>query len=159
MLYAAALCIAIRRPLAPQPKLRKMRAILSAIALAAPSIAAQAGDETFCGRAGGEPAALQDEISKSAGIKEIYRGVEYIAYQDEATQAVFTFSQAAQGPAHPAAICRKPVKEGDSITLQMVILCKGEGESCQRLESDFKLLNAKMEASIRNEAAEAATKK
>ena len=43
--------------------------------------------------------------------------------------------------------------------LQMVIVCKGEGNSCQRLESDFKLLNAEMEAAIRNEAAGAAEKK
>ena len=90
--------------------------------------------------------------------KEVFRGPEYIAYQD-ATEAVYTFSLAAQGPAHPAAICRKPVRDGDSMILQMVIVCKGESESCQRLESDFKLLNAQMEAAIRNEAAGAAEKK
>lgn len=127
--------------------------------LVAGVIALPASAADFCGRASGAPDALQSEISKAAGVKEIFRGPEYVAYQDEATQAVFTFTQAAQGGAHPAAVCRKPVKDGDSITLQMVIVCKGDTESCQRLEGDFKLLNAKMEAAIRNEAGQAADKK
>ena len=117
-----------------------------------------ANDASFCGRPTGEPAVLQETISKDSAVKEVYRGAEYIAYQD-ATEAVFTFSQAAQGPAHPAAICRKPVRDGDNMILQMVIVCKGESDACQRLESDFKLLNAEMEASIRNQSAGAAEKK
>ncbi len=125
-----------------------------ASSLAAPAVAAD-----FCGRASGEPGALQAEVSNAAGVKEIFRGPEYIAYQDEASQAVFTFTQAGQGGAHPTAVCRKPVKDGDNITLQMVIICKGDTDSCQRLEGDFKLLNAKMEAAIRNEAGQAADKK
>lgn len=119
---------------------------------------ANAASDDFCGRPRGEPAALEAEISKAAGIKEIFRGPEYVAFQDEATQAVFTFTQAAQGGAHPSAICRKPVKEGDNLTLQMEIICKGGSDDCQRLESDFKLLNAKMEAAIRNEAGQPADK-
>ena len=122
------------------------------------STAHAADDASFCGRPTGEPAALQEAVSKDPAVKEVYRGAEYIAYQD-ATEAVFTFSQTAQGPAHPAAICRKPVRDGDNMLLQMVIVCKGESDACQRLESDFKLLNAEMEASIRNEAARAAEKK
>ena len=106
----------------------------------------------FCGRVGGEPAAIEAEVSNAAGMKEIFRGPEYVAYQNDSDQAVYTFTRAAQGGAHPAAVCRKPVKEGDSLTLQMVIICKGGIEDCQRLESDFKQLNASMEASIRNEA-------
>ena len=120
---------------------------------------ARAEDADFCGRPSGEPAAMMAEISKASGTKEIFRGPEYVAYQDEASQAVYTFSQAAQGQAHPAAVCRKPVKDGDSLKLQMVIVCRGESGACQRLESDFKLLNAEMEAAIRNEAAQASEKK
>lgn len=119
---------------------------------------AQSSQADFCGRATAAPDVLQAEISKAPGVKEIFRGAEYIAYQDEATQAVYTFTTAAQGAAHPAAVCRKPVRDGDNLTLQMLIVCKGAGEDCQRLESDFKLLNAKMEAAIRNEAGQAANK-
>ena len=132
---------------------------LAMLAVSSPLAIIPAAAADFCGRTTGEPDALQAEISKAAGVKEIFRGPEYIAFQDEASQAVFTFTQVAQGGAHPTAVCRKPVKEGDSITLQMVIICKGDTDSCQRLEGDFKLLNAKMEAAIRNEAAQAADKK
>jgi hypothetical protein len=121
--------------------------------------AAQVAATDFCGRPTASPEVLQAEISKAAGTKEIFRGAEYVAFQDEATQAVFTFTTPGQGAAHPAAVCRKPVREGDNMTLQMVIICKGAGDECQRLESDFKLLNAKMEAAIRNEAGIAADKK
>ena len=121
------------------------------------SVSAAAAD--FCGRPSGEPDAMQAEISKAAGLKEIFRGPEYVAYQDETNQTVFTFTLPGQGGAHPTAVCRKPVKDGDNMTLQMVIICKGDTESRQRLEGDFKLLNAKMEAAIRNEAGQAADKK
>jgi len=135
-----------------------VRRLVVACAIVALSPAAWAAGE-FCGRDSGEPAGLEAAISKASGVKEIYRGTEYVAYQDAASEAVFTFSLPAQGPAHPTAVCRKPVREGDSITLQMVIVCKGATESCQRLESDFKLLNAKMEAAIRNETGVAADRK
>ena len=102
---------------------------------------------------------LQEAAAKDPALKEIYRGAEYIAYQETGAEAVYTFSQAAQGLAHPAAICRKPVKDGDNMIIQMVIVCRGETSSCQALESDFKLLNAQMEAEIRNKAADTAAKK
>lgn len=130
-----------------------------AVATAVASGTALAAGTEFCGRASGEPAALQAEISKTDGIKEIFRSAEYLAYQDAASQAVFTFSLEAVGPAHPAAVCRKPVRTGEFMTLQMVVVCKGAVEACQRLESDFKLLNAKMEAAIRNEAGQIAPPK
>lgn len=112
--------------------------------------------EDFCGRPSGEPAALLEQISKADGIKEIFRGPEYVAYQEASTGAVFTFTEPGQGEAHPAAVCRKPQQQGDSIVLQMVIVCRGAPGGCQRLESDFKLLNAKMEAAIRSEKGEPA---
>lgn len=113
---------------------------------------ARADDGTaFCGRATGEPAAILADVSKAAGFKEVHHSPEYIAYQDPATEAVFTFTQEAAGPAHPAAVCRKPVKQGDDLVLQMVTVCRGDESACQRLESDFKLLNAQMEAAIRNQ--------
>jgi hypothetical protein len=146
----------------PMRRTNGTNSVMGALALLASTlsaVAAESADTSFCGRPTGEPAALMETISKDAGVKEIHRGPEYIAYQDTTSQAVFTFSQAAQGPAHPAAICRKPVKEGDSMVLQMVIVCKGDGTACQRLNSDFKLLNAQMEAAIRNESGQPAPTK
>jgi hypothetical protein len=131
--------------------------ILAWVVMGAAVSAAPAAD--FCGRESNTPATMEVEISKAAGIREIFRGPEYVAYQDEASQAVYTFTQAAQGAAHPAAVCRKPVRDGDNLTLQMVVVCQGASDDCQRLESDFKLLNAKMDAAIRNEAGQPTDKK
>lgn len=122
--------------------------------LAVPSAAAA----DFCGRPVDEPATLQAAIAKSDGVKQVFDGPEYVAYQDAASEAVYTFSRAAVGAAHPAAVCRKPVKSGETITLQMEIVCRGSSDACQRLESDFKLLNARMEAHIRGVAGDAAAK-
>ena len=123
------------------------------------AVSAGAAETDFCGRPSGEPAELEAEISKAAGVKEIHRGPEYVAFQDEKTEAVFTFTQAAQGPAHPAAVCRLPVRDGDNLILKMTIVCRGAIDACQSLESDFKLLNAQMEAAIRNEAGQSTEKK
>jgi len=131
------------------------RLLVSLTALLALSLPAAADDAaSFCGRASGEPPAILADVTKASGMKEVHRSAEYVAYQDAATEAVFTFTLEAAGPAHPAAVCRQPVKVGDDLTLKMVIVCKGDSLACQRLESDFKLLNAQMEAAIRNQAAE-----
>lgn len=142
-----------------RPFILKALPVVAAVSTSVFAVPAFAAPADFCGRPSGEPAALEAEISKSPGVKEIFRGPEFVAYQDEASQAVYTFTQAAQGGAHPAAVCRKPVRDGDNLTLQMVIICQGGSDECQRLESDFKLLNAKMEAAIRNEAGQSFEKK
>jgi hypothetical protein len=133
--------------------LRKFAAIATLIGLsgAVPSVAQQGTD--FCGRPAADALALRETISKAEGIKEIFRSAEYVAYEEAATQAVFTFTEPGQVQAHPTAVCRKPVKEGDNLLLQMRIVCGGTPVGCQTLESDFKLLNARMEAEIRNKAA------
>jgi hypothetical protein len=41
-------------------------------------------------------------------------------------------------------VCRRPVRDGDSITLDMVINCKGEAKACAQLDTDFRKLNARM---------------
>jgi hypothetical protein len=126
-------------------------ATLALLSGAAPALAQQGTD--FCGRATADAVALRETIAKAAGVKEIFRSAEYIAYEEAASQAVFTFTEPGQVQAHPAAVCRKPVKDGDNLLLEMRIVCGGSAVGCQALESDFKLLNARMEAEIRNKAA------
>lgn len=122
-------------------------ACIALAALGAPATAA----EDFCGQPSGEPAALGETIAKVVGFKKIYEGTDYLAYQDPANDTVYTFTRPGLGAAHPAAVCRKPLRDGDSIKLQMVVVCRGAVDACQRLESDFRLLNAQMEAHIRSQ--------
>ena len=112
--------------------------------------AAAGADTSFCGGPGGKAAEILERIKAMPGIKEIHRTPEYIAYQDAATQAVYTFTGIAQ-KAHPAAVCRRPVQKGDALELQMAIVCEGAARHCEQLEGDFKLLNAKMQADINNQ--------
>lgn len=119
--------------------------------------AAAEGTAAFCGRPTGEPAALQEAIAKSDGVKQVYDGPEYVAFQDAKTEAVFTFTRAAAAQAHPAAVCRVPVRDGDLIKLEMAIVCRGTADGCSRLESEFKKLNAQMEAHIRGQSGAPAT--
>ncbi len=127
-------------------------AALALLVGVSPALAQQGTD--FCGRPTAGAVELRATIIKAEGIKEIYRGAEYVAYEEAATQTVFTFTEAGQGQAHPTAVCRKPVKDGDNLLLQMRIVCGGSSDGCQALESDFKLLNARMEAEIRNKSAD-----
>ena len=133
------------------------RALALAAALAPCAASAQTAQD-FCGQPVQEPAALLDAATKIAGIKQIHDGPEYFAYQDPATETVYTFTRQAQGQAHPSAVCRKPVKDGDNIKLQMGIVCRGNSDGCSRLESEFKKLNAQMEAHIRGQAGLSAPK-
>jgi hypothetical protein len=148
--------LGIRKRLANMVSIKCTVLAAAACSLLGGITSAWAAGDDFCGRPLADAVALRDVISKAKGITEIYRGAEYVAYEEAATLSVFTFSEPGQGQAHPAAVCRKPVKDGDSLILQMKIVCGGSGEGCQALESDFKLLNARMEAEIRNKAATAA---
>jgi hypothetical protein len=119
------------------------------------SMSGKAVASDFCGRPTAEPDALLAAVT-TAGMRKIFEGPEYHAYQDPASEAVYTFTYQGVGPAHPAAVCRKPVRTGGDLTLQMVVVCRGAVDACQRLESEFKKLNAQMEAHIRGQAGVAA---
>lgn len=118
--------------------------------LAMISAASAADPASFCGSGTGAPDALLQQVKGMAGVKEIHRDREFVAYQDPASQSVFTFTDAAHA-AHPAAVCRKPVQKGDQLEIEMAIVCKGPDAKCAALEQDFKLLNAKMQADINNQ--------
>lgn len=48
-------------------------------------------------------------------------------------------------PAHPAAVCRKPMKDGDKLIIKMVVVCDGEKDACAKLRNDFNVMTAKMQ--------------
>ncbi len=134
------------------------RRLVRALALAAVSVAvsvtsvvAQAAND-FCGQPVQEPAALLEAVTKIAGVSQVHDGPEYFAYQDPATETLYTFTRSGQGKAHPSAVCRKPVKDGDDVKLQMGIVCRGTAEGCGLLRGEFEKLNAQMEAHIRGQA-------
>ena len=129
-----------------------MRTILvaSTCLMASVQFAAAGGGGTFCGTETGAPDVLKQKIQAMAGIKEIHRDRDFVAFQDPASSTVYTFSEPANA-AHPAAVCRRPVQKGDVLEIEMAIVCKGAEAKCTTLEADFKLLNAKMQADVNNQ--------
>jgi hypothetical protein len=99
--------------------------------------------ESPCARASGDPVALLSELTEKDRLPEVFRDQAYVALQDKSTWAMWTFTLPGHR-AHPAVVCRRPVQEGDVITLDMVITCNGEPDACVGLSQEFKALNAIM---------------
>lgn len=111
-----------------------------------PTIAAA---KQFCGDAADKASALFERYSKSDKLKKVYESPEFIAYADDekAPTVMYTFTLP-KNAAHPAAVCRRAVKEGDSLVLKMEIVCDGKEEACGALSKDFTNMNAVMQAQV-----------
>ncbi|MEM1371228.1 MAG: hypothetical protein AAGG72_03250 [Pseudomonadota bacterium] len=93
------------------------------------------------------PTALLNRLRDEQKLEEVHRDASYVALQDGKTFAVWTFTQADQ-PAHPAVVCRVPVRDGENITVKMVINCDGPKKACEQMEADFKALNQQMQLQV-----------
>jgi hypothetical protein len=152
-------------------------AVTTAMVLAVPALAAddivkpaatpppsagptRAAATMFCG----DPTAKAEELitrySTAKGLKETYKSVDYVAYADDEKlpSVVYTFTTKGH-PAHPAAVCRKQVKDGDNLVLKMQVVCDGAKEPCDKLQNDFNVMNAKMQAEVDNKIKDAQAKK
>ncbi len=106
------------------------------------SLSAQA-EITLCGHKWAKPDVLEKEFEADKNYKEIHRDKYYRAFQNEADSTVWTFTLPGI-PAHPAVVCRRPVKEGDFVKLEMDVNCLGDPRACDSLVQDFRRLNAEM---------------
>lgn len=105
-------------------------------------------EPSLCERASSAaPDKLQSELTGNEKLPEVFRDDNYVALQDKETWAMWTFTLPAHA-AHPAVVCRRPVQEGETITLDMVINCQGEKTACNQLDVDFRALNARMAAEM-----------
>lgn len=138
-----------RPPMTASWKALRATAAAAVMACIASSANPAGAADRFCGLEGGTPDALATRVKAMPGIREVHRDKEYLAYQEPATSMVLTFTEPAH-PAHPAAVCRKPIQKGDTLEIEMAIVCQGAERHCTQLEGDFKLLNAKMQADINN---------
>ncbi|WP_353640962.1 hypothetical protein [Mesorhizobium sp. WSM2239] len=100
-----------------------------------------AGD--MCGRPGGSPTELFERVTKAEKLPEITRDRLFVAFQDRANSIVWTFTLATH-PAHPTAVCRRPVQDGKAIQLQMNVACSAKEQTCRALLREFEALNARM---------------
>jgi len=110
---------------------------------------ARAEAPSVCERANGDAGKLLEQLRDVEKLPEVHRDASYIAFQDKKTWAMWTFTREGL-PAHPAVVCRRPVQDGQDITLEMVIGCAGEDKACTQLRQDFGELNARMQLEIEN---------
>lgn len=112
-----------------------------------PTLAAAEG---FCG----EPTAKADELAKrymgQEGLQKIDDGSkQYLTYTDDPKNASVMYNFSTEdNPAHPVAVCRKLVREGEQITLKYNVVCGGSEDACAKATSDFNVLIARMQAQV-----------
>ncbi len=110
---------------------------------AGPTVAAA---QAFCGEPSGKADELAARYATAKGLKEIYKSNQYLAYSDDEKSPTRVYTFTVKGhPAHPAAVCRQIVKEGDAVTVKMVVVCDGEAGKCADLQNDFNVMTAKMQ--------------
>lgn len=105
--------------------------------------------EGFCGEAAVSAKDLIQRYSTDAKLKQVYKSNEYLAYADNDKEptVMYTLTTDAHA-AHPAAVCRRIVKEGESAVINMNIVCDGAKDACTKLTNDFSLLTAQMQAAV-----------
>lgn len=110
----------------------------------------KAAAEAFCGDVPAKADELIKRYSSDAKLKQVYKSAEYIAYADDEKNPTLMYTFTVQGLAHPAAVCRRVVKEGDAVLIKMTVVCDGETEACKKLSNDFNVMTAKMQAEVDN---------
>lgn len=113
---------------------------------AGPTVAAAAA---FCGDAPDKAEVLIQRYSTDAKLQQVYTSREYVAFGDDKANptVMYTFTTK-EHLAHPAAVCRRIEKEGDSVVIKMHVVCDGEAEACGKLRNDFNVMTAKMQVEV-----------
>lgn len=106
--------------------------------------------QELCGRPAEPPQALFDRLTKVEKLPENFRDKSYVAISDKAKDTVWTFTVAGH-PAHPSAVCRRPVKDGNELRLEMNVQCNSTEAECQRLVKAFQELNQRMLQQLRKQ--------
>ncbi|MEZ5899617.1 MAG: hypothetical protein AB7S74_06130 [Hyphomicrobium sp.] len=113
---------------------------------AGPTVSAAQG---FCGDPTATAKDLIARYSSASNLKEVYKSKQYVAYSDNEKDPTLMYTFTVEGqPAHPAAVCRRIVKEGQQVIIKMDVVCDGEAESCSKLKNDFNVMTARMQADV-----------
>jgi hypothetical protein len=106
--------------------------------LIAPALA-----QDLCGRPAEAPEALLERMSKVEKLQELSRDKSYVALNDAARGTVWTFTVPGH-PAHPTAVCRRLVPDGNEMRLQTNVQCNASEAECRKLVDAFQELNQRM---------------
>lgn len=145
------------------PLVRAMFAALAGVCLSIPALAADpamkpepapapkagptmAAAQGFCGEAIAKADDLIARYTSASSLKQVYKSDQFLAYSDDEKNPTVTYTFTVKAhPAHPAAVCRKVVKEGDNLIIKMDIVCDGNADACTDLKREFNVMTAQMQ--------------
>jgi len=116
-------------------------AVPAAIVLGLAVIPALAED--LCGRPMEAPEALFQRLVKTEKLPEVHRDKPYVALHDKNKNTTWTFTVAGH-PAHPSAVCRRLVQDGERWRIDMNASCSAPEAECEKLVNAFQELNQQM---------------
>jgi hypothetical protein len=93
----------------------------------------------LCGREVASLQALQDELANNPQVERVLDNDQYAAYADQGARTVWTFTKPGH-PAAPAVVCRRPVQNGNQISVQLQAGCGGPKEACDAMIAAFQAL-------------------
>jgi hypothetical protein len=103
----------------------------------------RAAADDLCGRPQEQPGPLFERLSKAEKLPEVHRDKGYVALHDKARATTWTFTVAGH-PAHPSAVCRRPVQDGDRLRIEMGVSCGATEAECEKLVNAFEEMNQRM---------------
>ena len=109
----------------------------------------KAAAEGFCGDPTGTAEELMKRYAELANLKQVDKSEQYLTYSDDPKNATVMYNFSTdKNPAHPIAVCRKLVKEGEQMTLKYNVVCGGAADACAKAASDFNTLIARMQVEV-----------
>ena len=127
--------------------MKALHALLRALALCGgllvAGLACPARADDLCGRPMEAPGTLFERLAKTEELPEIHRDKGYVALHDKTRDITWTFTLAGH-PAHPSAVCRRPVPEGGKLRIEMSVSCRAAEAECEKLVDGFEKLNERM---------------
>jgi hypothetical protein len=90
--------------------------------------------------------ALEAMRAKSGVKTSVQSG--WTVIEDQSTLSVWSFTPPGH-PAHPAAIRRKVVQEGNNLFVQMNVLCEAPKPACDAMVMEFEKLNGQVREDLK----------
>jgi hypothetical protein len=127
--------------------MRVLSALMFVAAFANIAVAQDAASKTASDREYATVAIALEALRAKSGVK-ISDLSGWTVIEDRSTLSLWSFTPPSH-PAHPAAIHRKVVQEGDNIFVKMQVLCEAPKPACDKVVADFEDLNQRMTKALK----------
>jgi hypothetical protein len=119
--------------------MRALAALILAAVLANSAVAQDTPGKSTSDREYATVALALEALRAKSGVK-ISDLSGWTVIEDRSTLSLWSFTPPGH-PAHPAAIQRKVIQEGNNILVKMHVLCEAPKPACDKVVADFQSLN------------------